>query len=119
MIATLPMYDWPELRSDTDAFWQILRSNFEEAGFACPEQLAHVEDETEGWLDRDLFFSQTCGYPFVSRLEGQVELIGTPHFAVDGWEGPNYSSAVVVRADFEAESLEQCRTARFAFNSNI
>lgn len=118
MIATLPMYDWPELRSDTDAFWQILSKNFQEAGFSCPKVLTHVEDESEGWLERDLFFSQTCGYPFVSKLEGQVELVGTPHFSVDGWEGPNYSSAVIVRTEYEADGLEQCRTARFAFNSN-
>ena len=117
MIVTLPMYDWPELRSDMDAYWQILRKNFIEAGFTPPEARLHVDDETHGWLQPDLFFSQTCGYPFVCRLEGQVELLGTPHFNIDGWQGPNYSSAIIVRADCVAEDLEACRTGCYAFSS--
>ncbi|MEP1208667.1 MAG: PhnD/SsuA/transferrin family substrate-binding protein [Rhizobiaceae bacterium] len=117
MIATLPMYDWPEVRADTDGFWQVLQKHFSEAGFNAPDALKHVEDETEGWLEPDLLFSQTCGYPFITRLEGQVELIGTPHFDIDGWQGPNYSSAVIVRDDFQADTLDDCREARFAFNS--
>lgn len=126
MIASLPMYDWPELRSDTDAYWQILQESFTEAGFDPPETILHTDDETEGWLSADLFFSQTCGYPFVSRLEGKVELLGTPHFDIEGWQGPNYASALVVRADCEAEDLQalagQGRSPkvnlRFAFNSS-
>lgn len=120
------MYDWPELRSDTDGYWQILRESFAEAGFDPPESILHADDETEGWLSPRLFFSQTCGYPFVARLEGKVELLGTPHFAVDGWQGPNYASALIVRADFEADNLQafsdegssSAANARFAFNSS-
>ncbi|MEP0944120.1 MAG: PhnD/SsuA/transferrin family substrate-binding protein [Rhizobiaceae bacterium] len=119
MIATLPMYDWPELRSDTDAYWQILRRHFAKAGFSPPDMRQHVDDETHGWLEPGLFFSQTCGYPFISRLEGRVELLGTPHFDIDGWQGPNYSSAVIVQKDHEAQNLEQFREgSRFAFNSS-
>ncbi|NKB52472.1 MAG: PhnD/SsuA/transferrin family substrate-binding protein [Rhizobiaceae bacterium] len=118
MIASLPMYDWPELRADTDALWQMLRKNFSQAGFQPPDHLSRFEDESEGWLEASLFFSQTCGYPYMSRLEGQVELLGTPHFDIDGWQGSNYSSAIVVRKESKAASLDDCRPNRFAFNSN-
>jgi ABC-type phosphate/phosphonate transport system substrate-binding protein len=111
------MYDWPELRADTDGFWQILRKHFTRAGFDAPEVLEHVDDETQGWLEPELLFSQTCGYPFISRLEGKVELLGTPHFDIEGWQGATYRSAVIVRRDFGAENLDDCRGSRFAFNS--
>ena len=125
MIASLPMYDWPELRSDTDAYWQTLRESFAAAGFNPPETIFHPADETEGWLSSELFFSQTCGYPYISRLEGKVELLGTPHFDIEGWQGPNYASALIVRTNVKAESLEAlakpdghgAKALRFAFNS--
>ena len=120
MIASLPMYDWPELRSDTDGYWQLLRQSFARAGFEPPETILHDDDETQGWLSPDLFFSQTCGYPYIARLEGKVELLGTPHFDIDGWLGPNYASALIVRADNDAQDLEKLNadSLRFAFNSS-
>ncbi|MCJ8308219.1 MAG: PhnD/SsuA/transferrin family substrate-binding protein [Rhizobiaceae bacterium] len=125
MIASLPMYDWPELRSDTDAYWQILHDSFAADGFEPPQVIFHTDDETEGWLSPDLFFSQTCGYPFVSRLEGKVELLGTPHFDIEGWQGPYYASALIVRVDVAGDSLDSlsgeggpaASSMRFAFNS--
>ncbi len=118
MIASLPMYDWPELRTDSDALWQILHKHFLQAGFQPPEVLSRFEDESQGWLEASLFFSQTCGYPYITRLEGQVELLGTPHFDIDGWQGPNYCSAIIVQRDSPVTSLQECRRDRFAFNSN-
>ena len=99
------MYDWPEIRPHTDAMWQVLRGHFAQVGLQPPDKLTHVEDETHRWLEPDLFFSQTCGYPFITRLVGQVDLLGTPHFDIEGWQGPNYSSAIIVRANDDGAGI--------------
>lgn len=110
------MYDWPELRSQTDQIWHILAHHFEAAGFQAPSELTRPDGETEYWRDPDLLFSQTCGYPFSTQLVGQVALLGTPCFDIPGWDGPNYSSAIIVRSDADAPDLDACRSDRFAYN---
>ncbi len=92
MLASLPMYDWPEIREDTDRFWAALAT---ELGVSV--ELWRGTDYTAPWRDPDLLFSQTCGYPFTHALRGQVELVATPHYAADGCEGPNYCSFVFAR----------------------
>ncbi|MEM9207014.1 MAG: PhnD/SsuA/transferrin family substrate-binding protein, partial [Pseudomonadota bacterium] len=49
-------------------------------------------------------------------LIDQVTLIGTPHYACEGCEGPNYSSAIVVRHDSEIEKLHESVGLTMAFN---
>jgi ABC-type phosphate/phosphonate transport system substrate-binding protein len=110
------MYDWPELRQPTDAFWEILKNHFADARIEPPQHVSRFENETASWLSSDLFFSQTCGYPYATRLAGHVELLGTPHFAVEGWQGPYYSSAVIVRRDLQINGLEDSKPLRFAYN---
>lgn len=39
-IAALPMYDWPERRSETDAQWADIRDRLRAAGISAPERLA-------------------------------------------------------------------------------
>lgn len=39
LIAALPMYDWPERRTEVDAEWAILRDRLRALGIAAPEQL--------------------------------------------------------------------------------
>jgi len=116
LIATLPMYDWPELRSETDRIWETIATHFKRAGFDAPNNLSKPESEWDYWRSSDLLFSQTCGYPYSTELVEQVELLGTPTFDIPGWSGTDYSSALVVRSDFDATNLEQCRSGTFAFN---
>jgi len=39
-IAALPMYDWPEVRADTDAVWASIRDRLRREGVDAPEHLA-------------------------------------------------------------------------------
>lgn len=92
MLATLPMYDWPEIRPATDAFWRCLARH---AGASVPlsRSLPHGED----WQHADLAFSQTCGYPFTHAFRGQLNYIATPHYAADGCTGAEYCSIIFAR----------------------
>lgn len=96
MIATLPMYDYPEVRAATDAWWKGIARH---AGVDLP--LSRPDDFMAPWSRDDLVFSQTCGYPFTHHFKGQLSLIGTPHFAVPGCEGFRYSSFVFAREERE------------------
>ncbi|MEE9313116.1 MAG: PhnD/SsuA/transferrin family substrate-binding protein [Rhizobiaceae bacterium] len=116
MIASLSMYDWPELRAETNAFWAVLAKRFQAAGFDAPVSLLQGQENAAHWLRDDLLFSQTCGYPFATELIGKVHLLGTPHYDVEGCEEAHYSSAILVRRDSGFDSLEDARAGRFAFN---
>jgi ABC-type phosphate/phosphonate transport system substrate-binding protein len=109
MLASLPMYDWPEIREETDRFWAALA---QELGVSGP--LWRGADYTAPWHNPDLLFSQTCGYPFTHTLRGQVKLVATPHYAADGCEGPNYCSILFAR---EKKPLEEFRGSKAAYNS--
>ncbi len=92
MIAALQMYDWPEIREATDRWWAGLAHHL---GVDLP--LSRPGDFTVPWLRDELFFGQTCGYPFTHALKGRVKLVATPNYHADGCEGPNYCSIVFAR----------------------
>ena len=67
MISTLQMYDWPEIRVYTDAWWDGISRHLS-IGDA---PLSRPENYTQPWLQENLLFSQTCGYPFTHALKGK------------------------------------------------
>lgn len=117
MIAALPMYDWPELRAETDRLWQALRDALGRSGIDAPETLTRDRQEADIWCDSDLLFAQTCGYPYATALRGTVRLVATPVYCFEGCAGPTYRSAIVVRLDDTAESLAELRGRRAAYNA--
>jgi ABC-type phosphate/phosphonate transport system substrate-binding protein len=109
MIATLQMYDWPEVRAATDRWWQGLARHL---GTDLP--LSRPDVYKAVWSRNDVLFSQTCGYPFTHALKGKVQLVATPHFAGVGCEGPFYQSVVFAR---EAKPLADLAGVVAAVNS--
>ncbi len=116
LLASLPMYDWPELQSATDAFWTFLKDALQEQGFAAPIKLDRRLSLLSQWQSDDLLLSQTCGSPLTSCLRGAVKVVGTPHYDATGCEGPDYSSFLVVRKDSNIQTLACLAGRRAAFN---
>jgi ABC-type phosphate/phosphonate transport system substrate-binding protein len=116
LVASLPMYDWPEVKWAHDALWELIRARLRASGIAAPETLDRTRPFGEAWLDPGLVLSQTCGYPFSTRLIGKVRLVGTPVYAVEGCDGPYYSTFIVARRG-KGEGLPDFRGRRFAMNS--
>jgi ABC-type phosphate/phosphonate transport system substrate-binding protein len=100
MIASFPMYDWPEVREATDAWWRGLSRHL---GVAL--ELDRNPDHFAAWHRDDLYFSQTCGYPFTHEFKGLLNYIATPHYAVPGCEGANYRSFIFARVDQPLDSF--------------
>lgn len=116
-VASLPMYDLPELRAATDAWWQGLARAFRREGIAdVPGGLDRRESYHDVWLAPDLLISQTCGYPLTHALAGGVELAATPCYSAEGCQGPDYCSFVIVRADSAASAIGDLRGLRCAIN---
>lgn len=92
MLASLPMYDWPEIGAATDAWWAGIARH---AGLSFP--LSRVTAYAELWRRDDLIFSQTCGYPFTHGLGDSLSVIATPHYGAEGCVGANYLSFVFAR----------------------
>ena len=116
--ASLPMYDYPELREYTDQWWQGLCRHFKDAGLRFfPEELERPKNLYPHWMDPTLFFSQTCGYPLTHALRRQLHIVGAPCYSASGCRGVRYTSFVVVAAENPARNLAELRDTRCAYNS--
>ena len=118
MIATLPMYDWPQHQPQTDRLWQLIAEAFgTKTGTQPPARLARGGDLMAQWLAPDLLISQTCGLPYVRHLRGRVVLVGGVDHGLHDTPAGYYCSRVIVHQDCTAASLADLAGARVAFNS--
>jgi ABC-type phosphate/phosphonate transport system substrate-binding protein len=111
------MYDWPEVQWAHDALWDMVATRLRAAGISAPDALDRSRPSEDVWRDPGLVLSQICGYPFSTRLIGKISLVGTPVYAVEGCEGPYYSTVIVARRG-EGIGLAAFRGRRFAMNSD-
>ena len=103
-IAALPMYDWPEVRAETDAQWARLRDALRRRGIDAPAALTRRNTRSGGldlmalWRNPALLFAQTCWGPMGLGLAEHVQVIGQPDYSdCEGGRGELYSSVVVMR----------------------
>jgi ABC-type phosphate/phosphonate transport system substrate-binding protein len=117
MMASLPMYDFPELAATTTAWWAGLRRHFQAQGLVdLPDGLNRGIDPIAQWDGFPPIFSQTCGYPMTHALAGKVHLLATPRYAAPGCAGTTYVSWIVVRRDDPPARFSDLRGCRAAFN---
>ena len=117
MSASFPMYDWPEIRTATDAWWSALARAFRAEGMEdVPDRLLHDAQVTDLWGAPDLLLSQTCGYPLTHAWSGKLQVVATPHYTADGCHGADYCSFILVRRSAGIAGLEELRGCRAAFN---
>lgn len=96
----LPMYDLPELRAATDAWWTALADRLRRRGIAdVPAQLDRERQPLAIWRDPGLLLAQTCGYPLRMQLGRSVQVVATPRYRTPHCQGAWYRSVVVVRTD--------------------
>ena len=116
--ASLPMYDLPELRAATDAWWAGLARALRAAGLeTVPDALTRQDDHEALWREPELLFSQTCGYPLTHAYRDALRTVATPVYDAPGCEGCRYSSVIVVRAEDPAADLAAMKGKCVAVNS--
>lgn len=111
------MYNWPEAIEGLNPFWAALHQGLRREGFSVKNTIEKDRDAYDVWLDPELLLSQTCGFPYVTRLRDQVKLVATPHYAVQGCEGPFYRSVILKRCSDTRQTLKDFSAARAAVNS--
>jgi len=116
-LASLPMYDLPELRAATDAWWQGLARAFRRQGIedvpGTLEPCTRLDDRSHGIR---LLFGQCCGYDLIRNPE-TLALVATPAYCSPHCRGANYRSLVVVGEANPATRLEDLRGKRCAINA--
>lgn len=117
MIVALPMYDLPEIAAATDAFWEGLRSHLAAAGVTgLPATRTKPAELYAHWLEQDLAFSQTCGFPLTHTLKERVRYLATPTYTAEGCEESTYRSFVLVREDDNVQAATDLAGRKAAFN---
>lgn len=114
--ASMPMYDWPEIRDRVDAFYASLRAHLVSAGFDAPATLLRADELMPIWRAPTLLLSQTCGLPYVRCLRDRVQLLGTPRFDLPGCSAGHYASAILVHRDSRVSSFRDLEGTVAAIN---
>ncbi len=57
------------------------------------------------WRSPRLLLTQTCGYPLMTQLRGQVRLVGRPRYELPHAQAGNHCSLVLARADDPRQAL--------------
>jgi ABC-type phosphate/phosphonate transport system substrate-binding protein len=116
-VASLPMYDLPEVCAATDALWSGIVRHLRAQGLAdVPDVLDRHRDLETVWRDPNLVLSQSCGYPVTHALADVLRIVATPCHAVAGCEDGSYHSLVVVREDAPLTDLEGLRNSVAVIN---
>lgn len=119
-IASLPMYDFDEVRAHTDALWRHLARAMRRAGVEdVPDSLTRAEPCSSLWSRSDLLLSQTCGYPLMREYRSVLRPVATPRYSAPGCRGSEYCSAILVRAETSHRAISAFRGAVCAVNSPL
>ncbi len=115
-VSFLPMYKVRGAGQHADILWTCLRDSIRKAGLQAPERVEDFVPRTKGWLHPRLILGQTCGLPYVSKLRGKVELVGTPDYGVEGCPPGFYHSTIVASPGDSRNDLPEFRGSTLAFN---
>lgn len=70
----------------------------------------------ELWLAPQLLLTQTCGYPLMTTLRGQVRVIGRPRYELQDSSAGNHCSLLLTRADDPRRTLPALLGCRAVIN---
>ena len=116
MLASLSMYDRPELKAHNQVYWSEIRRALYSRGIESPKLLTEEGTGLAFWGSPKLFLSQTCGLPYRKYLHNKVNLVGTPDCGVKGCPPGYYCSYFIVRKNDKRNSLPQFNNSVFAYN---
>lgn len=114
-LASLPMYDADPVA--VDAWWHAIAHALHDEGMTdVPDAVVWPNDLDTHWREPGLLLSQTCGYPFVTRLYEIVQVVGAFRYTALGASDIQYRSALVAR-EGDGGGLADYRGRRVAVNA--
>jgi len=116
-IASLPWYDLPEIRGETDRLWRRIAEALRARGVhEAPDHLLRGETHDRPWYSSRFLLGQCCGYDLVLPHAGRLQPVATPAYASSRTGPGRYRSLVVVGSTCDAASIEDLRGLRCAVN---
>ena len=117
-IASIAMYRDPlAVTAATHRMWGFVQQRLRDQGIAdVPEQLDDTIAHDAAWLDPRLLLAQSCGYPFATRLRGQVRLVAAPAYDHPGCVGASSTSFIIVPAESHVSRLDELRGRTVSVN---
>ncbi len=116
-VASLPMYDLPEVSAALDDLWDGLARHFRREGLTdVPDKIVHQRPVRDLWDDPNLWLSQCCGYDLVSLYGSRLQPLATPHFAAPECKGADYASVIIVTDGCKATDVLDMRGAVCVIN---
>ncbi|AVE05373.1 phosphate ABC transporter substrate-binding protein [Pseudomonas palleroniana] len=70
------------------------------------------------WLAPQLLMAQTCGYPLMTQLRGQVRVIGRPRYELPHSSGGEHCSLLLTRDDNPRHTLADFYNSRGVINGH-
>ena len=114
-VASLPMYDWPEVQGATDRLWRAIRDQLRAEGIEAPDRLTRPADPATTWRDPDLLLGQTCGLPLVTTLPA-LTVVGAFDHRLSGTPPGSYHSVIIVHRTDPAARIGELAGASVAVN---
>jgi ABC-type phosphate/phosphonate transport system substrate-binding protein len=116
-IASLPMYDLPEVHWALDDLWAAIARHLERQGIDdVPQTLHHTRPLGELWTNPNMFISQCCGFDIVKNYTRWLQPLATPRYTAPGCDGCRYLSLVIVAEESTATGIEDLRGTICAVN---
>ena len=116
-VASLPMYDMPELQPALAALWAGIAEDLRRQGTASVPATLDQEQPAEAvWSNPELLLSQCCGADLTGAWAGRLVPLATPRYRAPGCSGACYTSLVVVQEGAAARTLEELRGQVAAIN---
>jgi ABC-type phosphate/phosphonate transport system substrate-binding protein len=117
--ASLPMYNLPEMRAANATFWDAMRHELARKGVEdVPASLEFDRKPVPAEIERNILFTQVCGYPLQTIYKGQATLLGAPVYAAEHCEGPTHAGIFIVHRGSRFERLADLKGCRFVYNSH-
>ena len=115
--ASLPMYDFPEIRETTKAWWQGIAKHMKHQGINnIPVDLTHDVPVKELWLAENLFLSQCCGFDVLNSYKDHLSVLMISDWNVEGCDTGQYSSFIVVHTDSLYRNIAELKDSTAVIN---
>jgi ABC-type phosphate/phosphonate transport system substrate-binding protein len=116
-IAAFPLYDFPQLRFETEAFWHAIAKRLRDAGLReVPNRLNRSQDYSAAWRNPGLLLGQACGCPLMKRFRDTARIVATPVYTSPGCEGSRHCSVFITNAKSKFGTLSDFRGGICAVN---
>jgi ABC-type phosphate/phosphonate transport system substrate-binding protein len=116
--ASLPMYNLSEMAVVNEAFWSALRKKLLSKGLSIGDVEFDIgRPPVPDTFGEEVYITQLCGYPFMTRFADQGSLLGSPSYAFPGCVGATHVAYFLVRDSDPATSLQDMRGRIFGCNS--